>query len=94
MPCRRSSNTLGSAKVVDWKMMLETAVVGEHDQRDAQQQALVIDGPACDRRPASPRRFSAAISSPSRERSTAMPTTIENVPGTMKAMRQPPWSMK
>ena len=27
MPPRRSSNTLGSAKVVDWKTMLETAVV-------------------------------------------------------------------
>ena len=27
MPCSRSSKILGNAKVVDWKMMLETAVV-------------------------------------------------------------------
>jgi len=27
IPCSRSSNTLGRAKVVDWKTMLETAVV-------------------------------------------------------------------
>ena len=26
MPCRRSSKIFGSAKVVDWKTMLETAV--------------------------------------------------------------------
>ncbi len=27
MPCKRSSKTLGKAKVVDWKTRLETAVV-------------------------------------------------------------------
>jgi hypothetical protein len=42
MPPSRSSNTLGSAKVVDWKTMLDTAVVRNTIMRDAQQQRLDV----------------------------------------------------
>ncbi len=42
IPCRRSSKTLGSANVVDWKTMLETAVVRKTMAETSKEQRLEV----------------------------------------------------
>ena len=92
-----SSNTFGSANVVDWKTMLEIAVVRKTIDRNAQQQrpwqsggqlaaaAAVALGAA--RWPHDARASAAhGIGDADRDR--------EQRPARTKAERQPPWSMK
>ena len=62
MPPRRSSNTLGSANVVDWKTMLDTAVV-RNTIMDTRRSSALTSG-ECSR----PAAFAFALGSPGRQK--------------------------
>src|SRR5262249_18339096 len=89
MPPSRSSNTLGRAKVVDWKTMLDTAVVRNTIIDTRKSNALMSAGTM--RAAAFVLAFALGVTITHHTRAVeAMRIRMETTPGTRKGMRKPP----